>query len=188
MPLILETKRLIMRPFQDSDLQSFAAYRADPLVAEYQGWSMPYTQKDAAQLITEMKQQQPAIPGQWYQLALEVKASGVMIGDCAFYTLTNDPRQAEIGFTLARPYQGQGYAYEAVARLLDYLFGELKLHRVRANCDVENQHSSKLLERLGMRREAHFVENLWFKGRWSSEYWYGMLQREWDRSELLRGG
>ena len=179
MPLILETERLLLRPFQDGDLQSFAAYRADPLVAEYQDWPTPYTQADAAQFVAEMKEQAPFVPGQWYQLALEVKEGGAMIGDCAFYILADDPRQAEIGFTLAQAYQGQGYAQEAGGRLLAYLFGERELHRVRAICDVENDSSIKLLERLGMRREAQFVECLWFKGRWSSEYWYGMLRREW---------
>jgi RimJ/RimL family protein N-acetyltransferase len=53
------------------------------------------------------------------------------------------------------------------------------LHRVRANCDVENTPAWKTLERIGFRREAHFVENLWFRDRWSSEYWYALLDREW---------
>lgn len=179
MPLVLQTDRLILRPFENRDLEPFVAYRADPAVAKYQGWNLPYTTEQGAEFIKVMQQVQPGTPGEWYQLAIELKAAKEIIGDCAFYLLTEDPQQAEIGFSLARPYQGQGYATEAVARLLDYLFQDLDLHRVRANCDVENVTSVRLMERLGMRREGHFVENLWFKGRWASEYWYGLLRREW---------
>jgi RimJ/RimL family protein N-acetyltransferase len=102
-----------------------------------------------------------------------------MIGDVVFHMMRSDPRQACIGYTLARAHWGQGYATEAVHGLLDYLFRELHLHRVVAECDVLNTASHKLLERLGFRREAHFVDALWFKGRWSSEYHYALLSKEW---------
>jgi aminoglycoside 6'-N-acetyltransferase len=177
--LILETPRLILRPFQDSDLESFATYRSDPEVERYQGWKAPYSVDKAAEFIAEMKQKQPAIQGEWYQLAIELIHGIHLIGDCAFHILADDSRQAEIGFTLARKYQGYGYATEAVTRLLDYMFRDLDLHRVMATCDVENLASACLLERVGMRREGHFVENIWFKGNWGSEYLYALLQREW---------
>ncbi|TLN20207.1 GNAT family N-acetyltransferase, partial [bacterium] len=84
-----------------------------------------------------------------------------------------------IGLTLARPYHGQGYGFEASTRLLDYLFFELKMRRVHADCDALNHASYRLLEKLGLRREAHFVESIWFKGNLASEYWYAILDREW---------
>jgi len=177
--LILETPRLILRPFQDSDLEPFVAYRSDPEVARYQGWDMPYSVDKAIEFIAEMKLAQPVLQARWYQLAIELKQGAPLIGDCAFHALANDARQAEIGFTLARSYQGQGYATEAVTRLLDYLFRDLGLHRVVASCDIDNLASARLLERVGMRGEAHFVENIWFKGAWGSEYLYALLQREW---------
>ena len=93
-----------------------------------------------------------------------------------------DGRQAEVGFTLSRDHQGKGYASEAVSRLLDYAFGDLGLHRVFAITDQENDSSFALLERLGMRREGWFVQNAWFKGRWSSEYLYALLRDEWFRA------
>jgi RimJ/RimL family protein N-acetyltransferase len=179
MTLALETNRLLLRSFQESDLQVFMAYRSDPAIAKYQGWEAPYNEATAAAFVQEMKRKQPAIPGEWYQIAIELKSSHEMIGDCAFHILAEDARQAEIGFTLSRSYQGKGYATEAVLRLLDYLFREVGLHRVRAICDAENLASAKLLERVGMRREGHFIKNIWFKGKWGSEYWYGLLKEEW---------
>lgn len=177
---ILEAPRLILRPFEDQDAGPFSEYRSDPEVARYQGWEVPYTLQQATDFVAAEKVKGAPVPGQWRQLAIVLKATHTMIGDCGFYCLENDPQQAEIGFTLARPYQGQGYAHEAVARLLDYLFGELGLHRVRANCDPENGASAWLLERVGMRHEGRFVESLWFKGRWAGEDWYAILRREWQ--------
>ena len=128
-----------------------------------------------------MKLAQAGTPGTWYQFAIERQTQPGTIGDCAFQVFADDDRQAQIGFTLSRLYQKQGYATEAVRRLLDYLFGELHLHRVTATCDVENLASVKLLERIGMRREAHLIENVWFKGAWGSEYSYALLHREWSQ-------
>lgn len=177
----VETDRLILRTFHHTDLDAFLAYRNDPLVALYQSWDLPYSREQGLAFVDEMKKARPGEAGVWFQIAIELKATGAMIGDCVFCPLKEDARQAEIGFSLARAYQRQGYAGEAIRRLLDYLFGELELHRVRAICDVENVASARLLERVGMRREAHFIESFWIKGQWSSEYWYAILRREWQR-------
>ena len=179
MSITLETPRLILRRFTDNDLEPFLAYRSDPEVSRYQGWSEPYTREMAEEFIREMKTRQPGKLGQWFQWAIELRASGEMLGDCAFYLLERDASQAEIGVTLSRAHQGQGYAQEAIQRLLEYLFDDLGLHRVCANCDPENLPAWQILERMGFRREAYFVESLWFKGRYASEYWYAMLSLEW---------
>jgi len=181
MPFHLETKRLLLRYFCDSDLEEFLAYRGDPIVARYQGWEVPYEREIGVAFIEEMKSTLPGTPGRWFQAAIELKSSRTLIGDCASHVMATDPRQAYIGITIARSNWGIGYAEEASRCLLDYLFGELKLHRVVAECDVENTASINLLQRLGFRREAHLVENIWFKGAWGSEYHYAMLKREWKR-------
>jgi len=179
MPLPIETDRLILRKFELRDVSIFAAYRSDPEVARFQGWEAPFSEQQAARFIRGMRRVQPGAPGRWLQLALQVKATGELAGDCAFNIHKDEPRQASIGLTLGRAFQGLGYGHEAMTRLLDYLFFELKLHRVHADCDVLNQAAFRSLEKLGLRREAHFVESLWFKGGWASEYWYAILDREW---------
>jgi aminoglycoside 6'-N-acetyltransferase len=182
MTLELTTDRLLLRPFRPPDAAAFSDYRSDPAVAQYQGWDAPFSLEDADQFIAHMESVVPASPGNWYQLAIQKKGDSVLIGDCAFCVRAEDGQQARIGYTLARPHQDRGYATEAVSRLLAYLFEEIGLHRVTALCDVENSASFRLLERLGMRREAHFIENAWFKNRWSSEYEYALLAREWPTS------
>jgi aminoglycoside 6'-N-acetyltransferase len=184
--LYLDTHRLSLRSFQETDLEAFVRYRSDPEVAKYQSWDAPYGASAAAKFIQEMQQRHPGTKGEWYQIAVVLKDSGEMIGDCAFHILPQDGLQAEIGVTLSRRYQGKGYATEALTRLLDYLFMELELHRVQATCDTENLASAKLLERIGMRREGHLRENIWFKGAWGSEYTYALLKREWEQKSDSR--
>ena len=179
MQLPLDTPRLLLRPLVMDDAVTFSRYRSDPEVARYQGWTAPYSIDQAQAFIAGLTEVRPGTPGAWYQLAIERKADGVMVGDCAFVVLARDPRQAEIGFTLARECQGHGYATEAVRRLLESLFGELGLHRVRANCDPDNPASARVLTRVGMRCEGRFVESLWFKGQWVGEDWFAILDREW---------
>jgi len=118
-------------------------------------------------------------PGEWFSFGITLREEPVLIGDCAFKIEEQDKQQAQIGCSLSLQYQKQGFAAEAVKRLLDYLFNEYNLHRIIAICDVDNIPSTRLIEHLGMRREAHFIENIWFKGGWGSEYSYALLRREW---------
>jgi len=178
----IKTSRLQLRPLKEADLAAFAAYRSDPEVARYQGWSAPYSMEQAASFLEEMRRARPGTPGTWFQLAIERQAQPGIIGDCAFQVLANDERQAQIGFTLARAFQKQGYAAEAVRGLLDFLFAEYSLHRITAVCDALNTASARLLERIGMRREGQYLENVWFKGAWGDEYSYAILEREWRRT------
>jgi len=160
MTFLLETDRLRIRHFQDSDLESFLDYRNDLDVARYQGWDVPYPREKAVEFVAEMSAKEPPVQGE------------------AFFLKKDEP-QAYIGCTIARPHWRKGYGIEATRRLLSYLFDELDLHRVIAITDVNNLASFHVLERMGFRREGHFVENLMFKGHWASEYHYAMLEREW---------
>ena len=176
----LETTRLRLRHFTDSDLLSFMAYRNDPEVARYQSWE-GISEPEARAFIQEQKEVQPGVPSQGFQIAIELKETNTLIGDCYFTINELDSRQAEIGFTLSRAYQGHGFATEAISCFLNYAFLSFNLHRIIAITDCENAASVALLERLGMRREGHFLQNVWFKGKWGDEYLYAILKDEWQR-------
>jgi RimJ/RimL family protein N-acetyltransferase len=173
----LETERLVLRRFGDADLDAFVAYRALPEVARYQSWDA-YTPEDGRTLITSMQFRQPGTVGEWFQFAIAERVSGALIGDCAICVDAHQPRQAEIGFTLSPAHQSHGYATEAVRGLLEYAFSTLDLHRVIGNCDARNLASARVLERAGMRQEAHFIEDYWSKGEWTSSLIYAILERE----------
>jgi RimJ/RimL family protein N-acetyltransferase len=174
----IESERLILRRFRDSDLAPFVAYRNDPEVARYQSWES-FDEREAKAFIREMGISHPGVPGEWFQFAVESKEIGKLIGDCAMQVDGQEPYRAEIGFTLAREHQGKGFASEAVSRLLDYAFEFLELHRIFAIADCRNKPSWTLLERVGLRQEVHFLKSVWFKGQWSDEYLYAVLKDEW---------
>ncbi|RJT96503.1 N-acetyltransferase [Arthrobacter frigidicola] len=177
-PVHFETPRLRVRPFVAADAGAFTAYRAHPDVERYQSWS-DYTIEQGRALIDSMHDLLPGVPGQWYQFALEERQGGALIGDLALKVDGAEPSTAELGFTLAPEYQGNGYGLEAVRELLGYAFGTLHLRRLTAVTDALNYSAALLLDRVGMRREAYFHENIFFKGAWGSECAFAILDREW---------
>jgi RimJ/RimL family protein N-acetyltransferase len=178
----LTSERLVLRRFRPEDLDAFVAYRSDPGVARYQSWEAPYPRSQARQFLQELETIHPDTPGEWFQFAVALRATDRLIGDCAAHVPADDPRQAEIGFTLAPEHQGYGYATEAVRRLLRYLLIERGKHRVSATCDDRNTRSAAVLERVGMRREGHLVESTWSKGEWTNDLLYAVLRHEWPSS------
>ena len=112
-------------------------------------------------------------------LTARVEETDKLIGDIGCFIKTEDSRQAIIGYRLASPHWRKGYAFEAVRCWLEYLFEDMDIHRVTADCDTENEASFGLLEKLGFRREAHFIESYPVNGVYTNEYHYGLLQREW---------
>jgi RimJ/RimL family protein N-acetyltransferase len=177
----LQTERLILRRFEDNDLVPFLAYLNDPLVAKYQTWNT-YTEQRAREVIEEQKTVSPGIPGSPFLFAVELRNEQSLAGHVVLTVQEKDQLQAEIGFTFARQFHGRGLAKEAASRVLEYVFSELKLHRVIAITDCENLSSTALLARLGMRREGHYIQNIWFKGKWGDEYLYAILRDEWRHS------
>lgn len=177
--MYLQTARLILRNFIDSDLEPFLAYHNDLEVAKYQGWGIPYSREKGEAFVSSMKERVAPKQGGWIQFAIALKDTDELIGDLGCYIKEEDVRQARIGFTLASKYWRKGYITEVIPRLLEYLFEDMDIHRVVADCDVDNVASYQALEKLGFRREAHFVESYLMDGVYTSEYHYGLLQREW---------
>lgn len=175
---LITTERLVIRRLEAADLPALLAYRSDVELARYQSWEA-LTPEQGRALIAEMAVEEPGAPGGGFQFAVALRAGGGLIGDVFFKLLDHDERQGEIGYTLARAYHGRGYATEAVRAVLGYAFEALGLHRVIAQVDCANTPSVALLERLGMRREGHFLQHYWQKGAWRDEYLYAMLQADW---------
>lgn len=156
-------------------MPGLAAYRGDPQVARYQGWELPFTPAIAAEFIGAMAGRLPGDPC-WVQLGLESRASGELLGDVGLNTCS---AQAELGVTLARRAQGQGYAVEGLRALLGHAFGPLRLHRVHAGIDPRNLTVARLLLRLGFRHEGTHLRSYLHRGEWTDEAVYAVLREEW---------
>jgi len=180
----LRSPRLRLRRLHAQDAGALVGYRSLPEVARFQHWES-FGPDDATRLIASQAGVRPDTPGTWLQLALVLLESAEVVGDCGIHFRFDEPRQVELGITLAPTYQGRGLATEALNRVLGYVFDSLGKHRASAVTDAENHAAAGLFRRLGFRQEAHFVENIWFKGAWGSEYLFALLHREWQARRTL---
>jgi len=176
--IIIETERLILRNIELKDIDSFLEYRNDPEVAKYQSWEPKLNRTDVNDFIKELQSHKLGEAGKWNQIVWVLKDTMIHIGDCAL-KIQDDNKQAEIGFTLSQKNQGKGYAFEAVSAFINYLFENFNLHRIFAITDCRNKSAIKLLKKIGMRQEGHFIENIFFKGAWGDEFLFAILQKEW---------
>jgi RimJ/RimL family protein N-acetyltransferase len=177
----IQTARLTLRRFRDEDLAAFLAYRNDPAVARFQGWTIPMSEADGRAFIDEQRVAPVSSAGGGIQIAVALTATDELLGDLYLGVADHDLRQGLLGYTFAREHHGRGYATEAASAMLRYTFVELGLHRVIATLDARNTRSAALLERLGLRREGHFVQAYYDErhGEWTDEYQYAILRAEW---------
>ncbi|MBL7935542.1 MAG: GNAT family N-acetyltransferase [Bacteroidia bacterium] len=178
--LSIITNRLIIRNLVITDLDNFHQYRSNPEVTKYQGFDV-MTKEACADFINSQAEKQFGKPGQWIQYAIENKETNQLIGDCAVKLHQYDVRLAEIGMTISDLHQKKGYAKEALAGILDWLFETQNIHRITEIVDAENVASINLLKSLNFKQEGHFIENIFFKGKWGSEFQFAMLKREWKK-------
>lgn len=176
--MILETKRLTIRPIQIGDKNEVFEYRSDKATNQYQGW-IPETLSDVETFIEDVLEQMNE-PETWFQFVVIEKETQKIIGDLGVHFLGSENRQAEIGFTLSKNFQHKGYATEAVKRVIDYLFKALGKHRIITSIDPANKNAVRLVERIGFRKEAHFVESLLINGQWVDDLIYAMIEKDWE--------
>jgi RimJ/RimL family protein N-acetyltransferase len=175
----LRSPRLVLRPASERDVEALVAYRSLAEVCRY----VPFEPMDAAAVRERLHglwaRQVLEAAGQALFLVVELTATGELIGDVLLMWRSAEDRGGEIGYVLHPAYSGHGYATEAAHRLLHLAFDDLGLHRVTARVDADNHSSARLAARLGMRQEAHLVQNEWFKGHWSDELDFAILEDEW---------
>ncbi|SHH63249.1 GNAT family N-acetyltransferase [Streptomyces sp. 3214.6] len=176
--LPLTTARLSLRLFTPGDADDLYAYQSLPSVARYL-YRPAHTRERSEQVAAE-RAAQTAWHADGDRLALAVcrRDEPGVLGEVSLALADARAAQAEIGWTLDPGHQGHGYATEAAAALAGFAFDTLGVHRLYARLDVENTGSVRVCERLGMRREAHLVENDLDGDRWGSEYIYAALSAD----------
>ena len=182
LPMPIETSRLRLRPFTVADLGGYHAIRAQAGVHRWL-YSEPPSQAEARAAI-EQRMAWPPEAG--VALVAELAATGKFAGDVTLMLGPPEHRQGEIGFVFDPAHQGHGYATEAARAVLELAFGVYELHRVYGRLEARNVASARVLEKLGMRHEAHLIENEYIKGEWQSELAYALLEAEW-RARAIRG-
>jgi RimJ/RimL family protein N-acetyltransferase len=177
----LRTERLLIRPFEAGDQDAMEAIHGDPVVAQWL-YNEPRT-PDEVRAHLERKIAGAALDedGDWLSAAATLEAGGALVADLAMQLISQEHRCVEIGYIVHPAFTGRGFATEAAGAFMRLAFDDFGMHRVIGRVEPRNAGSVRVLEKLGMRREAHFLENEWVKGEWQSELVFAMLDREWRR-------
>ncbi len=173
----LETERLVLRPYNDGDLENLHALYSSPDVARWLYYE-PSTLEQSREKLARKVAGCELSEEHGLSAAVELR-DGTYVGDVVLFDLKVEHKTVELGFSLDPRHQGQGYATEASRALVDWAFAQ-GFHRVIGRLEARNTASARVLEKLGMRREALLVENEWVKGEWQSELVYAILEREWQ--------
>jgi RimJ/RimL family protein N-acetyltransferase len=177
----IHTDRLLLRPLDPAtDVDAVHAYQSRTDVCRYIPYA-PRSRDEVAQRLADPERNRSTLEneGDFLDIAVALRDTGELIGDVLLFWRSAEHRTGEIGYVLHPDHNGHGYATEAARALLVLAFDALGLHRVIARIDARNDASAAVLRRLGMRQEAVLVENEWFKGEWSTEIDFAILDREW---------
>ena len=172
----VRTERLLLRPPRPEDLDAIHAWAGEPENTKYMSWG-PNTPSDTAAYIRDCMTDWASAQPKRHEFVLERIGDGAVIGSCCVAT---EGPLGELGWILHPGYRHMGYATEAGRGLLRYGFGILGLHRIRARCDTRNDPSWRVMERIGMRREAEFRSARFTRGEWHDGYEYAILGEEWE--------
>jgi RimJ/RimL family protein N-acetyltransferase len=175
----IEGERLLLRPFAPDDVEALHAIESRADIARWLYWEPRDEEEVRAVLEHRIANRSFVRDGDGLGFAIVLKATSGLIGIATLALRSAEHRQGELGFILHPDHQGRGYATETGRLLLRLAFDEHGLHRVVGRLEPRNAASARVLERLGMRCEAHFVENEFVKGEWQSELVYALLEREW---------
>jgi RimJ/RimL family protein N-acetyltransferase len=177
----IATDRLLLRPYAVSDLDDLYDLQSRPEVMRYL-YETERDREQARESLERMTRRAAIVAeGEALTLAVVLPGEGKVIGDVMLRWLSRKDQQGEVGYVFHPGFGGKGYATEAAAVMLRLGFADLGLHRIIGRLDARNDASARVLERLGMRREAHFVQNEIVKGEWTDELVYAMTSEEWAR-------
>jgi RimJ/RimL family protein N-acetyltransferase len=179
----LTTDRLVIRALTTDDLERHHSMFSNPEVVRYLYFEL-FDRDTAYEHLARRSMVDLPAEGEWINFGVEVKGEGVLIGELAMGFISETHQHYEVGYVFDPGYAGHGYATEGTALIVELAFSGLGAHRVSGRLDARNAASARVLEKLGMRREALLVENEFVKGEWTDELAYAILEPEW---RALRG-
>lgn len=175
----LRTQRLLFRPYAEDDLDFLHDLHSRADVVRYLYWPPRDRQQARASLVQKMTATALCAEGDNLTPLIVLPDTGEPVGDVLLSWTSVEHMRGEIGYAIHPEHAGHGYATEAAELMLRLGFQQLGLHRIVGQLDGRNTASARVLERLGMRREACLRQNEYVKGRWADEVVYGMLADEW---------
>lgn len=169
----------MLREYRADDLLAVWAYQSHPAYLRFYPWPQR-TRREVENFLQQLIAWQTDQPRLKFQLAVESKNNGMLIGSCGVRKSKEDSFEGELGYEINPHYWGEGYATEAARAMLKFGFDDLQLHRMFASVIAENAGSRRVVEKLGFTYEGQLRENQRFRDRWWDTSLHGLLKKEWD--------
>jgi RimJ/RimL family protein N-acetyltransferase len=182
--MVLHTHRLLLREFIESDAAEANSYEADPAVVRFATHGVR-SLADSLAYIQGVRREARSEIRRVFEFAIVRNGDAQLIGRCGLRLSDTEPTEAMLWYVLVQRAWGRGYAAEAARAVLTFGFEELRLHRIFVDIDPRNAASLRVAEKVGLRREGHFVETTWTKGEWADSVVFALLDREY-RAQWLR--
>ena len=176
-PPVLESQRIILRKLKVGDYKDMFEYASRDDVTKYLLWKSHPDADYTFDYLTYVQTQYKS--GDFYDFAVVLRETGKMIGTCGFSSFDFPNNSAEIGYVINPSFRGNGYADEAVFRLLAYGFTELDLKRIEARYVVNNDSSRRVMEKCGMTFEGIHRSSVYLKGKYADVGYYSILLDEY---------
>ncbi|NBU20652.1 N-acetyltransferase [bacterium] len=173
----IESHRVNIREFSESDWIQIQEYACDYEVVKYETWG-PNTEAQTKEFLSYAIKARQESPRQVYEFAVVLRDTGALIGACGIRIKDKANRAGDIGYTLRKDHWGQGLGTEVAKALVQFGFNQLKLHRIWATCHVNNKASARVLEKAGMQREGILRKNILQRGEWRDSYLYAVLETD----------
>lgn len=174
----LHTPRLILRELHEDDLEALRDFETRPEMHDYERETIP-GEDITREFLRNAEQRAQDDPRTQYWLAVTIRPDDRVIGHVSLRCNHHDIQEWEVGWAIHSAHWGKGYATEAARALIHFAFTELQVHRVVAFCNAHNTASVRVMEKLGMRKDGHLRETRRWRGGWSDEFVYAVLDHEW---------
>ena len=181
----IKTKRLLLRPARLADFDAINHYAQLPEVYRY--IRPPDGDKHTHELVETLVKDWHFEEGVWQGLIITQPEKDIAIGEIVFRMEDDASRRIEIGYRLSPKYAGQGLITEAALAVINFLFEQFDIHKIVAKCDPRNTPSYKIMEKLGMNKEAHFKSHYLNGEELTDQLDYGILRDEWMIKKLPSG-
>ncbi|RHW74730.1 GNAT family N-acetyltransferase [Colwellia sp. RSH04] len=176
---LLQNSALVLRPARKRDFSSVKLYRQDPENCRF--IRLPESDADTLAMVEKMSQPWQLTQGYWNGLVICLSDNDTVIGEVAFNIEDWHHQRVEIGYRISNVAAGKGICTKAVSLLINYLCDNIGVHKIVAKCDPRNVASYKVMEKLGMKREAFFTEHYLLGDEWADQYDYGLLAANWQQ-------
>ncbi len=180
--ITLETDRLILRDYKESDLDAYFRLKSDDTTMYYLQDIRSNSYEDAREEFEDVLEDQKKLDRKYYFLHMELKKTHEQVGSIGYTVIDDTPvgKIVHLGYFTFQQYWGNGYVSEALEKLLEYAFTENNVYRVTTGCLAENKASERVMQKNGLIKEAEHLDYEWHDGKMKTRLEYRLLRKEWE--------